>query len=335
MNSNMIAIDMGSSNTAIYQVGQGVVLYEPSVVALSGDEKRRVKEVGKEAKKLIGKTSDSTVVLSPIFEAAPEDVKAAASMLERFLNKITLKKLSARPGVVMSVPCGANLELLRRFERVLLSCGVSNYSFVESPVLTALGLGLPLTESSPCFVVNIGGGSTEIAAVSLDGVICGISVNMGGISIDAMLQTYIEDNFGLIIGALTSEKLKISIGSLIEGDDTNMSINGRDAITGRPCSVNVSASQISAPIKQFFNKIFQIMEMVMAKLPAEVSADIRKSGVYFAGGVSKTVGLEDYFRKNMNMRANIPEDADLRTVVGGGIVASNKDLIKKLRINKR
>lgn len=335
MKSNMIAIDLGSSTTAIYQVGTGVVLYDPSVVALSNDEKRKVKEVGRDAKALIGRTADSTVVVSPVFESEIEDEPAATAMLEKFLNRITLRKLSARPGVVFAVPCGIELPAIRKYEKMLISCDVSNYSFIESPILAALGLGLPMTESSPCFVVDIGGGTTDIAAVSLDGVICGVSVNMGGISIDAMLQTFIEDNYGMKIGSLTAEKMKISIGSLIDGDETRMVINGRDIQSGRPRALQISSYEIQEPIKIFFNKIFQIMEMVMAKLPAEVSADIRRNGVYFAGGVSKTDGLETYFRKTMNMRANVFDDAEMSVVVGGGMVASNNELLKKLRINKR
>lgn len=335
MRSNVVAIDMGSSVTAIYQVGMSVVLYEPSVVAITTLPKRRIKDVGKEAKKLIGRTTDSTVVIAPIFESEIEDEAAASAMLEKFLNKITIKKMSSRPSVVFSVPCGIDLPAIRKFEKMLISCDVSNYSFVEAPILDALGLGLPMSDSSPCFVVDIGGGSTDIAAVSLDGVICGINVNMGGISIDAMLQSYVENKFMLKIGALTAERMKISIGSLLDGDDTKMVINGRDVQTGKPCSYSVSSADISEPIRVFFDKIFEIMGMVLAKLPAEVSADIRKNGVYFAGGVSKTVGLDEYFRRNMGMRANLSEDAEMCNVIGGGIVASNKELLKKLRINKR
>lgn len=335
MRNNIIAVDMGSSTTAIFQVGHGYVLYEPSVVALSTDAKQKVKMVGKEAKKLVGKNTDNTLVVSPIFESEIDNEQAAACMLEQFLNKITLSKLSMRPQVVFSVPCGVELASIRKFEKMLISCDVTNYSFVEAPILDALGLGIPMTNSSPCFVVDIGGGSTDIAAVSLDGVICGINVNMGGISIDAMLQKYIESNYNLIIGALTAERMKISIGSLIEGDQTKMTINGRDTITGRPRAINICSHEIYGPIKFFFDKIFQIMEMVMAKLPAEVSADIRKNGVYFAGGVAKTIGLEEYFRQSMGMRANLSQDSEMCNIIGGSIVASNKELLKNLRINKR
>ncbi len=335
MKSNSIAIDLGSSKTSIYQVGVGVVLCEPSIVAVANDSKLKIKEIGSGAKKLLGKTSEGTRIVSPIFESAIEDEAVATAMLENFLNKITIKKLSARPSVVFSVPCGIELPQIRKFEKMLISCDISNYSFVESPILTALGLGISMSNSNPCFIVDIGGGSTDIAAVTLDGVICGININMGGISIDAMLQNYIKEVYGLKIGALTSERMKISIGSLLEGDQTQMVINGRDINTGKPTAISIKSSDILPPIRDFFDKIFQIMGMVMSKLPAEVSADIRRNGVYFSGGVSKTVGLEEYFTRQMGVKANVSQDAEMATIVGGGIVASNKELLKQIRINKR
>ena len=234
MKKPSLSIDMGSSNTNIYQLGAGVVLSEPSVVAISEGGGRKVKAIGVEAKKMIGKTVDGTVVLSPIFEARVEDERAATAMLENFLNKVTIRRLGARPDVLFAVPCGAENSAIKKYERVLNECDVFNVHFVESPVLTALGAGVPLTDSNPCFVIDIGGGTTTIAAVSLGGTISGINVNMGGKSIDKMLIARIEEEFGLKIGALTAEKLKIQVGSLLEKDNTTTVVNGRDVESGKP-----------------------------------------------------------------------------------------------------
>lgn len=334
MNNNIIAVDVGSSNTGIYQVGQSVVLFEPSLVAFSSDGVK-VKEVGFEAKKLVGRTTDSTVVVAPVFESRITDEKACVAMLNSFLNKITVKHFSSRPSVIFSVPCGATLEQIKTYEKVLRGANVSDYVFVESPVLTALGLGLPMTDSSPAFIVDIGGGSTQIAAVSLDGIICGISVNMGGMSIDAMIMSFLRERYGVKIGSLTAETVKQKICSLIDGDMTAMNVSGQSVDTGRPHSVRITAQDLQGTVKLFFDKIFQITGMVLSKLPAEVSADVRKSGIYFSGGVSKTPGLEEYFREKMDMRANVFSDAEVAAVLGGGIIAENKQLLKKLRINKR
>lgn len=335
MRNNAIAIDMGSVNTVIYQLGSGVVLSEPSVVALSVNGKSSIRAVGSEAKKLIGKTAETTKIVFPIVEGEITDVKNATAMTENFLNKITLRKLSLRPKALVSVPCGIENDEIKKYAKVLSGAGVYNADFVESPILTALGLGIPVSESTPCFIIDVGGGTTNIAAVSLDGVIAGVNVNMGGRNVDAMIINRIADLFGLRIGMLTAEKIKTQIASLIEGDATRTVINGRDIESGKPRSVSVSASDVLLPVAAFFDKIFEIASMVMAKLPAEVSAEIRRSGVYFSGGVSRLPGLDGYFREHMAIRANVFEDPEMTAAIGGGILLGNEKLLKKLRIEKK
>ncbi len=335
MRNNAIAIDLGSVNTVIYQLGSGVVLSEPSVVALSVNGKSSIRAVGSEAKKLIGKTAETTKIVFPIVEGEIADVKNATAMTENFLNKITLRKLSLRPKALVSVPCGIENDEIKKYAKVLSGAGVYNADFVESPILTALGLGIPVSESTPCFIIDVGGGTTNIAAVSLDGVIAGVNVNMGGRNVDAMIINRIADLFGLRIGMLTAEKIKTQIASLIEGDATRTVINGRDIESGKPRSVSVSASDVLLPVAAFFDKIFEIASMVMAKLPAEVSAEIRRSGVYFSGGVSRLPGLDGYFRENMAIRANVFEDPEMTAAIGGGILLGNEKLLKKVRIEKK
>ncbi len=335
MRNNAIAIDMGSVNTVIYQLGSGVVLSEPSVVALSVNGKSSIRAVGSEAKKLIGKTAETTKIVFPIVEGEIADIKNATAMTENFLNKITLRKLSLRPKALVSVPCGIENDEIKKYAKVLSGAGVYNADFVESPILTALGLGIPVSESTPCFIIDVGGGTTNIAAVSLDGVIAGVNVNMGGRNVDAMIINRIADLFGLRIGMLTAEKIKTQIASLIEGDATRTVINGRDIESGKPRSVSVSASDVLLPVAAFFDKIFEIASMVMAKLPAEVSAEIRRSGVYFSGGVSRLPGLDGYFRENMAIRANVFEDPEMTAAIGGGILLGNEKLLKKVRIEKK
>lgn len=335
MRNNAIAIDLGSVNTVIYQLGSGVVLSEPSVVALSVNGKSSIRAVGSEAKKLIGKTAETTKIVFPIVEGEIADIKNATAMTENFLNKITLRKLSLRPKALVSVPCGIENDEIKKYAKVLSGAGVYNADFVESPILTALGLGIPVSESTPCFIIDVGGGTTNIAAVSLDGVIAGVNVNMGGRNVDAMIINRIADLFGLRIGMLTAEKIKTQIASLIEGDATRTVINGRDIESGKPRSVSVSASDVLLPVAAFFDKIFEIASMVMAKLPAEVSAEIRRSGVYFSGGVSRLPGLDGYFREHMAIRANVFEDPEMTAAIGGGILLGNEKLLKKLRIEKK
>ena len=330
-----LSIDLGSSVTKIYQIGAGVVLSEPSVIAISETGRKKVKAIGADAKNLIGKTVDGTVVTSPVFEGAIQEEESAELMIENFLNKVTLKRLGRRPSVLFAVPCGADNATIKRFEKVLNDCDVFSIHFVESPVLAAIGAGVHLTDSNPCFIIDIGGGTTNIATVSLGGVISGISVNIGGKSLDNMLIDFVEESFELKIGRLTAERLKIQVGSLLNKDDTTTVVNGRDIITGKPRAITVSSADIYPVVKGFFDKIFELAGMVMAKLPAEISADIRREGVYFAGGTSKFIGLEEYFRFNMGIRANVCAEPAYAVAVGGGAVAGHEKLLARVRINRR
>lgn len=329
-----MAIDLGSSNTRIYQLGTGVVLEEPSYIAFSEIGKKSVHAVGLGAKNLIGRTGDSLTVRAPVSAGYVDDEVSASNMLEFFLNKVTLKKLGKRPPALFSVPCGAENAIIKKYEKVLNSCGVYDCYFVESPVLTALGAGVPLTESTPCFLIDIGGDSTKIAAVSLGGVISGLSVNMGGKSLDGALCEHVENLFGLKIGRLTAEKMKMQIGGMSEHDQTETVVNGRDIDSGKPRSCTVRACDIYQPIKEFFDKIFQISSMLMAKLPAEISADIRRSGVYFAGGSANFIDLDRYFRYRVGIRANICERPELATVIGAGKACTDRKLLRSLDLKR-
>ena len=335
MKNNLVAIDLGSLSTKIYRQGFGVALVEPSVVAVSVADKKKIKAVGGEAKQLIGKTADATQIVMPISEGKISDERVATQMLENFINKITLSKLSLRPQAILAVPLGLDNQEIKKYEKVLNGVGIYNIDFVETPILTALGVGAPINSSTPCFLIDFGGATTTMSAVSLDGVIAGINVNMGGNTLDAMIIDFIDRTFSLKIGKLTAEKVKTEIGSLIENDTMRAKVSGRDTTTGKPRSVSIGAQDILVPIRLFFDKLFEIADKFMAKLPEEVSAEIRRSGVYFAGGTSKIVGLAEYFKKNMAMRANVTDEPVIATALGGGIVSGDKALLKKLRLNKR
>lgn len=335
MRNNVIAIDLGSTNTNIYKLGEGIVLSEPSVVVCDPSRRDKVKSVGTEAKKRLGKTVNANEVRFPIWEGQILDDKLATQMVDRFLNKITLSKLGFRPQVLLSVPCGVEGGEIKRFEKVLNGAGVYNITCVESPILTALGLGVPITDSTPCFIIDVGGGTTNIAAVSLDEVIAGVNVNMGGRNIDAMIIDSIEKNYGLKIGHLTAEAIKCEIGSLFEHDSMRVDVNGRDVYTGKPRAISIGSEDIRKPIQLFFDKIFEITEMLMAKLSAEVSAEIRQSGIFFAGGSSKIPGLSDYATEKLLIRTTCFENPENATVSGGGIVAGDKHLLKKLKLVRK
>ena len=312
-----LAIDLGSSVTKIYKIGSGIVLAEASCVAVASGT-NMVKAIGEEAKQLIGKTAEYTTIVFPVFEADIVNEQMAAVMLQYFLKKINIGRGQAkRTEVLFSVPCGAENGLLDKYYRLAEACGIGLVHFVEVPFLSAFGQNLTLNESSPVFVVDIGGGSTNIAAFSLDGIIAGIGLNIGGGNIDSHIIDVVADSFNLKIGLLTSEKLKRTAASLYEADNESMVVNGRDITSGRPRSVAVSSGDI----------------FECAKLPAEVSASVWHSGIYLSGGGAKLIGLDDYLSRKLQMDVNLAEEPQMSVVLGGGRTVGNSDILETVRID--
>jgi rod shape-determining protein MreB len=313
-------------------LGGGVVLSEPTVCAVSTDNKNEVKAIGNEAKKLIGKTAKNTKTVFPVFEGEIVNEKVASGMLKEFLNKINVRGSLLGVHAVMAVPCGVNGEMLTKYKKVLKSCGISKVDFVEAPLLSALGQRIPLNDSTPCFIVDMAGGTTNIAAVSLDGVIAGISVNFGANKINADIIDHIADVYGLQIGYLTAERLKNEIGSLDKNDGLATVVNGRDLKTGAPRAVSIKAMDVFEPVTKYFDKIAELAVSVLKKLPPEVSAEIRHAGVYVSGIASSIYGLEKYYSDKFGMQINVADNGMMSVVLGGGVVIGNKDLLKKLAI---
>jgi len=328
-----LAIDLDSSYTNIYMVGGGVVLSEPTVCAVSTDEKGEVKAIGDEAKKLIGKTAKNTKTVFPVFEGEIVNEKVASGMLKEFLNKIGVRGSLFGVQAVMSVPCGVTGDMLDKYKKVAKSCGISSVSFVESPLLSALGQRIPLNDSTPCFIIDMAGGTTNIAAVTLDGVIAGVSVNFGANKISTDIIDYVSDAYGLQIGFLTAERLKTEIGSLDKNDGLTTVVNGRDLKTGAPRAVSIRAMDIFEPVTKYFDKVAELAIAVLKKLPPEVSAEIRHAGVYVSGVASSVYGLDKYYSDKFGMKVNVSDNGLMSVVLGGGVVVGNKELLKKLAVN--
>lgn len=328
-----LAIDLGSSVTKIFKIGSGIVLAEASCVAVaSGSD--TVKAIGEEAKRLIGKTAEYTTIVFPIFEADIVNGGMAAVMLTYFLKKIGIGRAQARRAeVVFSVPCGAQDSLLDKYYRLAEACGIGTVHFIEVPFLSAFGQGLTLSETTPLFVVDIGGGNTNIAAFSLDGIIAGIGLNIGGGNIDSHIIDKIAESFNLKIGLLTSEKVKSTVASLYTADNESMIVNGRDISTGRPRSVAVSSGDVYDCAKIFADKIAEYTSLVLAKLPAEVSASVWHTGIYLSGGGAKLIGLDDYLSRSLQMDVNLAEEPQMAVVLGGGSAVGNSDILETVRID--
>ncbi len=328
-----LAIDLGSSITKIFKIGSGIVLAEPSCVAVAS-ETNTVKAIGEDAKRLIGKTAEYTTIVFPVFEADIVNDGMAAVMLSYFLDKIGIPPSKAkRCEVVFNVPCGAKEELLEKYYRLADACKIGSVNFVETPFLAAFGQNISLSETNPAFIIDIGGGITNIAAISLDGVIAGISLNIGGGNIDSQIIDHIADSFNLKIGLQTSEKLKTTVASLYTNDKESMIINGRDISTGRPRSVAVSSVDIYEPVKIFADKIVEYTGLILSKLPAEVSAAIWHSGIYLSGGGAKIIGMDDYLSHALQMDINLSDEPQMAVILGGGRTIGFDDILELIKID--
>lgn len=328
-----LAIDLGSSETKIFKIGSGIVLAEPSCVAVASGT-NVVKAIGEEAKRLIGKTAEYTTIVSPVCEADIVNENAAAIMLTYFLKKIEIGPARAKKTeAVFAVPCGAGEELLDKYYRLADACKIGSVRFAEIPFLSAFGQNLMLSETNPVFVIDIGGGTTNIAAFSLDGIIAGVSLNIGGGNVDSHIIDKIADSFNLKIGLLTSEKIKTTIGSLYKNDNDSMIVNGRDITTGRPRSVAVSSPDVYECVKVFADKLVEYTGMVLAKLPAEVSASVWHSGIYLSGGMAKLIGLDDYLSSALQMDVYVSDEPQMAVILGGGAAIGNEDILDTIRID--
>ena len=328
-----LSIDLGSSVTKIFKIGSGVVLAEPSCVAVASGT-NNVKAIGEEAKRLIGKTAEFTTIVFPVFEADIVNEGMAAVMLNYFLNKIGITpKTAKRTEVVFSVPCGAGDELLNKYYRLSEACHIGVVHFVEVPFLSALGQNMMLSETNPVFIVDIGGGNMNIAAFSLDGIIAGIGLNIGGGNIDSHIIDCIAEKFNLKIGLLTSEQLKTTVGSLYTADNETLVVNGRDITTGRPRSVAVSSPDIYECVKVFADKVVEYTGMVLAKLQAEASASVWHGGIFLSGGGARLIGLDDYMSRALQMDVTLADEPQMAVVLGGGRTIGNTDILETIRID--
>lgn len=332
MSAEKFAIDFDGSVTNIYKLGSGIVLSEPTVAAVGIDGKDEIKAVGNDARKLIGKTAEKTKIVFPIFEGEVVNERVAAGLLSVFLKKVGVKNRLVNVRSVISVPCGVTADMLYKYEAVAKSVGINKTYFVEAPILSALGQRLPLTDSCPIFLIDMAGGVTNIAALSLDGIISGISVNFGSNKITTDIIDYIADYYGLQIGLLSAEKIKAEIGSLLDDDGLSTVVNGRDIRTGTPKSICIKALDLIEPVRKYYDKIAELSMSMLVKLPPEVSAEIRHSGIYVAGVGAKIYGLEKYYAEKLKMTVNIFDVPDMAVALGGGVAIGNYDLLKKIMV---
>ncbi len=324
------AIDLGSSTTKIYctNAGNGIVLVEPSCIATVDGE---IRAVGKDAKNLIGKTTNQTRIIFPVYEGQIIDVPLATEMLKRFFQKVGVKPINLfRADVVFNVPCGIDQASLEGYVTLAEELGLKKVKFVESPYLAATGAYAPIDEGNPVFCIDVGGGVTNVAVLSLEGIIAGFSMNIGGNNVDAAIIDFMEKRKGLYIGSLTAERLKNEIGSLSPNARIAAVAEGGAVATSLPSSTTVQSFEIAPCITAYIDKILEYSKLVLNKLPAEVAANVNQSGVFLSGGLMKIPYVREYISSKLDMRAQVCEEPQFAVVRGGGALVRDKKTLAKV-----
>lgn len=330
-----LGIDLGTANTLVFLPGKGIVLNEPSVVAVSETD-RKVLAVGNEAKEMIGRTPDNIMAYRPMKDGVIADYRITEAMLRYYLNKALGKWNIWKPDVMVSVPAGVTSTERRAVVEAAVKAGAKNAYVVKEPILAAIGAGIPIYEAKGHMVVDIGGGTTDVAVISLGGIVASTSVKCAGDKIDQAITDYIKKNFNLAIGDKTAEEIKINIGSaVVVNNEDKWPVRGRDFLTGLPRTVEVSTNQMVAAIDNELKQIVKAIRDVFSQTPPELAADIIDRGIMMTGGSSQLRNLPELIYRRTGVKAELAENPLFCVVNGTGIALDHLETYKKSIITKR
>ncbi len=333
--SKKMGIDLGTANTLVYLPGRGIVLNEPSVVAVS-EEDNKILAIGIEAKEMIGRTPEAIVAYRPMKDGVIADYRVTEAMLKYYISKALGRWSFAKPDVLVSVPAGVTSTERRAVIEATIKAGAKNAYVVKEPILAAIGAGIPIHEAVGHMIVDIGGGTTDVAVISLGGIVASTSVKYAGNKLDASIADYIKKNFNLAIGDKTAEEIKIKIGSAIPLDEElSMNIRGRDFITGLPRSVEIKTNEIVKAISKDLKEMIKAIKDVLQETPPELSSDIIDKGIIMTGGTSQLRNFPELVLRRTGVKAVLAKDALYCVVKGTGIALEHLELYKKSVISKR
>lgn len=316
---NDIAVDLGTANTLVYVKGEGIVLNEPSVVAVDKGS-GKVRGIGLEAKRMLGRTPESVEAVRPLKDGVIADVDVTEIMLRHFLKEVTAKRVfRIKPRVVVGVPSGIT-ELERRAVRSsAIAAGAKAVYMVSEPTAAAIGVGLPIETPTGNMVIDIGGGTTEIAVIALSGIVSNTSIRVGGDEMDRAIVTFLRKNYNLLVGDPTAESVKIQIGSAFaDGEDRNMDVKGRDLVSGIPKTVSVGADEVRDCIQEPIQSIVEAVRRALEITPPELSSDIVDRGIVMTGGGAVIRGLDQLLAQETGLPIHMDEEPLTCVVRGAG-----------------
>lgn len=330
-----LGIDLGTANTLVYVPGKGIVLNEPSVVAVS-ERDNKILAVGVEAKEMIGRTPDDIVAYRPMRDGVIADYRVTEAMLRYFIGKAMGSWSLFKPEVMVSVPAGVTSTERRAVIEAALRAGAKNAYVVKEPILAAIGAGIPIYEARGHMIVDIGGGTTDVAVISLGGIVASTSVKCAGNRIDAAIADYIKKTFNLAIGDKTAEDIKMQIGSAVPLEqELSMTIKGRDFIAGLPRSVSISTNEIVKAIDRELREMVKAIKDVLQETPPELSSDIIDRGIIMTGGSSQLRNLPELVYRRTGVKAALADDALYCVAKGTGVALEHLETYKKSIIAKR
>lgn len=337
--SNDLAIDLGTANTLAFLKSRGIVVNEPSVVAVQKDAAggNRVLAVGSEAKKMLGRTPGSIVAIRPMKDGVIADFDITSEMLRYFIQKVHNRRTLVRPRIVICVPSWITQVEKRAVKESAESAGAREVFLIEEPMAAAIGAGLPITEASGNMIVDIGGGTTEVAVISLAGIVYAKSVRVGGDKLDEAIVQYIKRKYNMMIGERTAEEIKIAMGSAHPGDEeteeTTMDIKGRDLVSGIPQTLKIHASEIRDALSETINTVVEAVRIALEKTPPELAADIVDKGIILTGGGALLRNLDLLLREESGLPVMVADNPLSSVVLGAGRVLDQLPLLRQVAVN--
>ncbi len=334
--SRDMGIDLGTANSLVYLKGKGIVLREPSVVAIQKDS-GQVLAVGEEAKQMIGRTPGNIIAIRPMKDGVIADFDVTQSMIKYFIRKsLRGKTFLVHPRVVVSVPSGVTAVEERAVREAAMQAGAREAYLVEEPMAAAIGAGLPVHEPTGNMVVDIGGGTTEVAVISLGGIVTSRSIRIAGDEMDEAIAQHVKKTYNLMIGERTSEEIKIEIGTAYPPERNEIfDVRGRDLITGLPKTVQITSEEVYKALSEPVSSILEAIRSTLEITPPELAADIMDRGIFMAGGGSLLKGLDRLVSQNTGMPVHLADEPLLAVAYGTGRVLENIDMLRKVLINPR
>jgi len=331
--SNDLAIDLGTANTLVYVRGKGIVVCEPSVIAVN-QKTGKVEAVGKEAKEMLGRTPGNIIAIRPMKDGVIADFEHTEKMLDHFIKKAHNRSVGVRPRIVISVPSQITQVEKRAVKDSAYRAKASEVYLVDQAMMAALGAGLPVTEPTGSMVVDIGGGTTDVAVISMSGIVYGRSVRIGGNKMDEDIAQYIKRKYNLLVGERTAEEIKINIGSAFPlEEEFTREVKGRDLVEGIPKTLVISDEEIREALSETVAKIIEAVRMALEQTPPELSADIVDKGIVLTGGGSLLKSLDKRLREETGLPVSMADDPLASVVLGTGKMLNDFNLLRRISID--